>query len=317
MRIVLLAEEAAGLRVLNALLRRKEDLLAVVTSRSMARAAQNSIASVASSRGINVIPDGSLSMSELAEYIKHHGVDILLNVHSLNILPPEVVDAPLVGSFNLHPGPLPQLAGLNAPSWAIYMGEREHAVTLHWMMAGIDTGAIAFAERFPLSVNDTGFSVSAKCVTAGVPLIENLLDVAHSSISAIPRMPQDLTKRRFFNASDVPNDGRIDWNESAQQIAAFVRAADYGPFKSPWGSPALYSNDRVFGAVLTNVSESKHRGQPGEVVATGDTSAIVATGAGALEIVRVRLGDQMFNAADVLVTGQLLASSAPVQPTSA
>ena len=61
----------------------------------------------------------------------------------------DVLEAPRIGSFNLHPGPLPEYAGLNAPSWAIYHGEQEHRVTLHWLDAGIDTGPIAYgAERF-------------------------------------------------------------------------------------------------------------------------------------------------------------------------
>ena len=69
-----------------------------------------------------------------------------MNVHSLFLIHPWS-SAPTIGSFNLHPGPLPEYAGLNVPSWAIYEGEkRSHGVTVHWMDEGVDTGPIAWIE---------------------------------------------------------------------------------------------------------------------------------------------------------------------------
>lgn len=52
--------------------------------------------------------------------------DLLLNVHSLHIIAPEVPDAPSVGCLNVHPGPLPEYAGLNTPCWRIYEGPEEY-----------------------------------------------------------------------------------------------------------------------------------------------------------------------------------------------
>ncbi len=316
MRIVLLAEEAAGLRVLRALARRKEDVVAVVTAAGPDKASPMSIANVASAQGFDVITTGALSMSDFAGLLTDKGVDILLNVHSLSILPSSVIEAPRVGSFNLHPGPLPQLAGLNAPSWAIYLGEEEHAVTLHWMLSGIDTGPIAFEEHFALSAEDTGFSVSARCVTAGVPLIERLLDTAHRSVNEIPKVAQDTSKRRFFNASDIPNNGWINWNDSAHQIAAFVRAADYGPFKSPWGSPGFQLGGQVFGVVQATPKAGNSSELPGTVIAVNQSSVTVATGNGLLEIQRLKTGDRVVPAMEALAGGQVLASAPPVQSSA-
>ncbi len=81
---------------------------------------------------------------------------MLINVHSLLIMRGDVVEAPSIGSFNLHPGPLPGHAGLNAPSWAIFNDEARHAVTLHWMTAGIDTGAIVSEAWFDLPRTSSG-----------------------------------------------------------------------------------------------------------------------------------------------------------------
>ena len=102
-------------------------------------------------------------------------MDLLLNVHALSVLPAELVAAPRIGSFNLHPGPLPGYAGLNAPSWAIYHGEKTHAVTVHWMDGGIDTGPIAYQSELEITDEDRGFTLSAKCVRAGLPMLQDLL----------------------------------------------------------------------------------------------------------------------------------------------
>src|SRR5262249_48108381 len=141
-----------------------------------------------------------------AKVIREQEVDLLLNVHSLFVIKPEIVEAPRFGSFNLHPGPLPRYAGLNAPSWAIYHGESKHGVTLHRMLAGIDTGPIAYQALFDIEDNDTGFSLSAKCIKFGMELIKQLLETAKSDPQAIPAIEQDLTRREYFGKA-MPQNG--------------------------------------------------------------------------------------------------------------
>jgi methionyl-tRNA formyltransferase len=154
----------------------------------------------------------------------------VVNVHSLFLIHPSVLAAPKIGSFNLHPEPLPGYAGLNAPSWAIYNGEPSHAVTLHWMDAGIDSGPIAYEQAFELDEDDTGLSVSGKCVRRGVPLVLHLVEVATADSEAIPRVGQDLAKRRYFPPGP-PDGGRLDWSRPAKELERLVQAADHAfPF---------------------------------------------------------------------------------------
>jgi hypothetical protein len=98
-----------------------------------------------------------------AEPIRKLDVDLLFNVHSLSVLDSDIVRAPHIGSFNLHPGLLPEYAGLNAPSWAIYRGGRRMLCGLHWMDAEIDSGPVAYRASFAIDSADTGLSLTAKC----------------------------------------------------------------------------------------------------------------------------------------------------------
>jgi methionyl-tRNA formyltransferase len=199
-----------------------------------------------------------------ADEVRRLGVDLLLNVHSLYRIVPEILEAPRVGSFNLHPGPLPEYAGLNAPSWAIYNGEPEHAVTLHWMDAGLDTGPIAYSDRFALEQTETGLSASAKCVRRGIPLISRLLADASRDPTAVPRIEQDLGRRRYFGP-EPPDFGRIDWLSPAAQIVRFVRAADYRPFPSPWGHPLAEIGGRTVAVARASLTDERAADPPGTV----------------------------------------------------
>src|SRR3989442_4056856 len=81
---------------------------------------------------------------------------------------------------------------------------------------------------------DTGYTLSAKCVRAGVPLVAALLTAADAEPPCIGRVPQPAGVRRYFGRS-APHGGWVVWSEPAQQIVDFVRAADYSPVRSPWG----------------------------------------------------------------------------------
>jgi methionyl-tRNA formyltransferase len=238
LRVVVIAEEAAGVQVLRGLmaLATPPEIVAVLT-RSRAEGAERPVVyESAQNLGLEVWPSSSVKSPDLATRLRNAEVDLLMNVHSLFLIHPSVLAAPTIGSFNLHPGPLPEYAGLNVPSWAIYEGERSHGVTLHWLDEGIDTGPIAWQERFDVESTDTGLALSGKCVRLGVPLLLRLATVAATDARLIPREQQDLSRRKYFSAGP-PAVGRFDWAQPADAILRFVRAADYSPFDSPWGHP--------------------------------------------------------------------------------
>lgn len=288
LRIVLAAEESAGIQTLRWLARSEHEILAVLTSAKTRTAPTTSVAELAKRLGYPVESAARVKDPEFAMMLCAEGVDLLLNVHSLHIADGAVVDAPKIGSFNLHPGPLPEYAGLNCPSWAIYNGETEYGATLHWMTRGIDSGAVAYMAKFPLSPVDTGLTVSARCVKDGRPLIDRLLNDA--TVGTIPRCVQNLSLRRLYRRCDIPNGGRIDWSLPAHRIEAFVRAADFYPLPSPWGHPVVRLEGRDLGVIKVQPTGRRCEASPGTVrrleqliaVATADywlTLRVMAVGA--------------------------------------
>jgi methionyl-tRNA formyltransferase len=168
-----------------------------------------------------------------------------------------------VGGFNLHPGPLPDYAGMNAPAWAIYNGEPRHGVTLHWMTSKIDDGYIAYQEIFDLTPGDTGLSVSMRCITLGLGLIGRLLaDLALPG--GPPRVPQDHSRRRYFSRQ-IPHGGRVPAGMTAQALHRFVRASDFAPFPSPWGTPLVPYNGEDLGLLRISLTGARHDTDEGTI----------------------------------------------------
>jgi UDP-4-amino-4-deoxy-L-arabinose formyltransferase/UDP-glucuronic acid dehydrogenase (UDP-4-keto-hexauronic acid decarboxylating) len=95
--------------------------------------------------------------------------------------------------------------------------------------------------------------VSSKCTRLGLALIEKLLDAAATDAATIPAYQQNSGHREYFGRQ-IPNDGVIDWNVSARQVYNFVRAADFAPFRSPWGVPRARLGERFVGVLRTELT---------------------------------------------------------------
>jgi methionyl-tRNA formyltransferase len=275
MRVAILCEEGTGARALQLVARSGHEVALVLSSPGSSAWIQ------AQKLGISPASAGRVREAAFAAELAALRIDLVLNVHSLYIVPEAVLRVPLYGAYNLHPGPLPEYAGLNTPSWAIYNGEETHGVSLHRMERGIDTGPIAFEERFPIAAEDTGLSLSLRCAEKELKLIERLLA---ADLATLALQPQNLARRRYFGR-EVPQGGRIDWRASARRIDAFVRACDYHPFRSPWGAPVGEIAGEEVSILKVAMTGQRCHAPPGTVRAEG-LRTFVATGDEWLELRR-------------------------------
>jgi methionyl-tRNA formyltransferase len=307
MNIALIAEESAGIQVLATLLQSEHRIVAVLASPGNSRFPRANVFLAAKKQGLPVWPAELVKDAGLSERLRTERVDLILNVHSLYLIHDEVLRAPRIGAFNLHPGPLPRYAGLHAPSWAIYHGETTHGVTLHKMVPDIDAGPIVFQQLFPICCDDTPVSVSAKCVKYGLELIRKLLEVATRDASCIPATPQNLADREY-HGKNAPNDGCLCWDWPAAKIVNFVRACDYAPFRSPWGYPTTEGargNISVLKATRTHIPCSAAPGTVGQIVGP---SALVASADEWVAVHTVRVQNTSMSASEALQPGQRLSS---------
>jgi methionyl-tRNA formyltransferase len=302
--VALAAEDAAGVQALRLLGKRDVRLVAVFTGPAAVEAGTTPAAAAA---GLDAPVRPALDVTDPAtgDWLREQGADLLLNVHSLHIVADEVLAGPRLGAFNLHPGPLPELAGLNSPSWALYNGAERHGVTLHRMTPGVDEGTIAFEDRFDVGPDDTGLTLLTQCVRRGLGLLEQLLDLAERG-EPIPAHEQDLSRRRSFGHGP-PEDGSLSWDRPARAVIDFVRACDFGPFPSPWGRPRSVAGGREVGIAAAAIEPGEAGATaPGTVIAVEEGDAIVAAADALVRVKRIEVEGAAVVPADVVEAGARL-----------
>ncbi len=278
MNIVVAAQESAGIRVLRLVNKTRHHLAAVLTGTEHGEGVERglTVAAVARELDVPVLPAMVVKDAAFATELRRMQIDVILNVHSLYLVDAAVLAAPRIGSFNLHPGPLPDYAGLNVPSWAIYNGETSHGVTLHWMAPEVDAGPVAFSASFPLTRTDTGLSTSAKCVQHGMFLVSELLNRLAPKDPVVPRLEQEIGRRRYFG-KPAPHDGWVPWWLPARQVVDFVRACDYRPWPSPWGLPRTVASGAEIAILSASGTGEPAGSSPGTVGNAAGDGMRVAT----------------------------------------
>ncbi|MDZ7755223.1 methionyl-tRNA formyltransferase [Rhodohalobacter sp.] len=299
MNFLLTADESAGLQAFRLLQKSPHVISGVATP-----AGHHALRENAAQMNIPILEPENLTDPKFANWIRKNKIDVLLNVHLLYIIHPEILRALAFDAFNLHTGRLPEYAGLNAPSWAIYNREERHGVTLHRIEEGIDTGSIAYSSTFPIHSDDTGLTLSMRSVNEGLPLISKLLKALEKDPHSIPAIKQDFKNRHYYEKNEIPQNGYLNWSLPAVEIDAFIRACNYKPFKSPWGFPLTKYENSEIGIVSSILTEDSCKNvTPGTIGHSMNGMTPVATSDHWLLIKKCHLNDKTISADRLLQPG--------------
>ncbi|MDX2158550.1 MAG: LLM class flavin-dependent oxidoreductase [Hyphomicrobiaceae bacterium] len=209
--------------------------------------------------------------------------DILFSIANLDMLPASLIARARRISLNFHDGPLPGMAGLNVPVWALLAGATQHAVTWHEMTTKADAGRLAVVEPFEIAADDTAFSLNAKCYEAGLASFQRLVTLLEQG--ELPLTAQSGERCYFAKARRPELGGLIDPSRPAEDIARLVRALDHGRYWNPLalakvmvagGALAVGSADVLVGAAPTAT--------PGTILAREADAIVIATGRGAVRL---------------------------------
>jgi UDP-4-amino-4-deoxy-L-arabinose formyltransferase/UDP-glucuronic acid dehydrogenase (UDP-4-keto-hexauronic acid decarboxylating) len=138
-----------------------------------------------------------------------------------DLLKDELLAIPARGGVNLHGSLLPRYRGRAPVNWQILHGEREGGVTLHYMVKRADAGDIVDQEAFPIGLDDTPTGVYARLLPAAERVLERSAIAVMEGTA--PRVKQLESKATKFGRRR-PEDGLIDWRQSAEDVRNLVRA---------------------------------------------------------------------------------------------
>jgi methionyl-tRNA formyltransferase len=278
-RILVFAYHDVGYECLDLLLRRDENIIAVITHEDnpSEQIWFRSVTALAKGHSIPVYTPESVNTAEWVNRIRAWNPDLIFSFYYRNMIKEEILAIPCLGAFNMHGSLLPKYRGRVPINWAVLHGEKEAGVTLHYMVKRADAGDIVDQEAVHISPEDTAQDVFRKAVKAARLILARRIDDLTNGTA--PRRRQDESQATYFGGRK-PEDGRIDWTQSADRIYNLIRAVTHpypGAFTMAAGNKLLIWWARPVKDII---------GIPGQVVSVNPLR--VATGNGGLEIVNLQ-----------------------------
>jgi len=222
-RAVVFAYHNVGVRCLLTLLARGVDVALVVTHED--NPAEHiwfgSVKAVAQEHGIAVITPTDPHSAALHEAVAAAQPDFIFSFYYRHMLPVALLALAPRGAYNMHGSLLPKYRGRVPTNWAVLNGETETGATLHEMTAKPDAGAIIAQTSVPILPDDTAAQVFDKVTVAAEQTLWRALPALLAG--AAPHLPNDLAQGSYCGGRK-PDDGRIDWNQPAQQVYNLIRA---------------------------------------------------------------------------------------------
>lgn len=201
--------------------------------------------------------------------------DYLFSANNPYVIPESLLILPKRQAINYHDSLLPKYAGMHATSWALMHGEKRHGITWHVMTEKVDAGDILEQRTVDIDENDTAFTLNIKCYRAGLDAFADLLEKLERG--EVTPLPQNPAERSYFPLHrPPPAGGFIHWDQPAEDIAALVRALDFGAYPNPLGLPRLPIGAAIYTVVRAAVGSAPSRESPGTIVAVGG-GLLVAT----------------------------------------
>lgn len=218
--------------------------------------------------GIPVWQPDTLRTPEALEHLTSYQPDMIITAAYGKILPKSMLDLPKYGAINVHGSLLPKYRGAAPVQWAILNLDEKTGVTIMRMDPGMDTGDILTQVEVPISDRvHTPELMNMLAEAGGDLLISSLPGIIDGSIASIPQNEQDAT----MSPPITKEQGRIDWNRTAAQISAQVRALSQWPGASTlWKGGRMKIYDAMVpenGAELLSAYEAEHgQAVPGTVI---------------------------------------------------
>ncbi|MFC1825870.1 methionyl-tRNA formyltransferase [Thermodesulfobacteriota bacterium] len=280
MRILLIGQAAFAAKVLESMVERGDNVVAVYVPPDRPGGRPDPLKDAAIEKGIPVYQPTTYKDDQVFDEYKQIKPDLTVMAFVTDIIPARFFDLPTYGTINYHPSLLPRHRGASAINWAVIMGATKTGLTIFWPDGGIDTGPILLQKEIDVGPDDTTGAVYFNHLfPMGVEAILESIELIKAGQA--PKIPQDEAGATYEPPCDDKVAG-IDFSKSAQEVYNLVRGCDPQP-----GAFALFKGEKVrfYGARL--VAEAVDQ-SPGTIIAIDDKGMQVAVAGGKLVVGKVR-----------------------------
>src|SRR5207344_1464351 len=202
MRIVVHGQQAFGKAVLEALLKRGENVIAVYVAAEKPGAKADPLKEAALAAKLPVYQPASYRTLK---------PDLQVMAFVTLFVPEDFLNIPTKGSIQYHPSLLPKYRGPSAINWPIIQGDTETGLSIFWPDNGLDTGDVLLQKKTPISDTDSLGSVYFdRLFPMGVEAMLEAVDLVKAGKA--PRIKQDHAQATYEGRCG-PDNARIDWGK--------------------------------------------------------------------------------------------------------
>ncbi|MFQ5732460.1 MAG: methionyl-tRNA formyltransferase [Planctomycetaceae bacterium] len=247
----------------------------------------NPLKELALERGTPVFQPESVNAPDAVELLRDLQADLGVVAAYGQVLKPAVIDAPRLGCINVHASLLPRHRGAAPVLYAVLNGDAETGVTIFQIEPKLDAGLMYGSVKTVIGPKETTGDLQERLAELAVPLTLRIIDDLEAGAARpIPQDPQQVTRAPSLQKSA----GLIDWSNSAQQIANHVRAMQ------PWPTPFTFLEQQgrmplrviLIDVQPCDIPTPATAATPGALLIAERDRLVVQTGAGGLEILKLR-----------------------------
>ena len=279
MRLIVMGQQAFGKAVLEALLARGDEVVAVYCAPDKEGRPADPIKEAALEKGLPVHQPASFKDQAVLDEIRALDADLCVMAFVTIFVPEAARDIPTHGSICFHPSLLPLYRGPSSINWPIIDGATKTGLTIFYPDDGLDEGDILLQKEIEIGPDDTlGTIYFNKIFQLGVDAMLEAVDFIAAGNA--PRSVQDSSKASYQSWCKREH-AEIDWSKPVDEVYNLIRGTN--PQPGAWttcGGKTLQ--------IFDSAKLSNRAGAPGEITAVGEEGITVAAQGGAILVKRVR-----------------------------
>ena len=288
MRVAIIGQQDFGKAVLEAFLKRGDEVAGVFVSPEKPGARPDPLRVAAEAKGVKLFQIAKYGEPAALAALTELKADLGIMAYVLAFVPQSFTTIPKHGTIQYHPSLLPLHRGPSSINWPIIKGFAKTGLSIFRPSDGLDEGPIVLQKEVAIGPDDTlGSLYFDKLFPMGLAAMLEAADLVVAG----------QAKERVQDESQATYEGwvreaeaRIDWAKHVDQIYDLIRGCNPAPGAwTLWGGRKLQIFDarktlaRTFGMV---------RGiKPGQVAATTAQGVTVLAQGGFIEMQRCRIDD--------------------------
>jgi methionyl-tRNA formyltransferase len=224
MKIVWVGFHVEGIPALRGVLERGVHVEGVLTLKPEQAAKRSGVAdyaAVCEEFGVPLYEIKNINDAEAVGLLRRLAPDLCFVIGWSQIVRAEALRTARVGMVGAHASLLPHNRGRAPINWALIKGLKETGNSLIWLAENVDEGDIIAQTKFEITPYDTCATLYDKVALSNREMILDVLPRLADGERPGRRQPhidEELLPGR------KPEDGLIDWEQSAREVYDFVRA---------------------------------------------------------------------------------------------